>query len=291
MGVAENFQTFCGNLAISRRDSIANRCKTITLRLNKDYYESDSDTYHSFYGGSYGRGTAINSTSDVDLLYELPASVYYQYNNYYGNGQSALLQAVKNSMKKTYPSTEIGADGQVVIVEFTDGIVFEVVPVFLNNSNSYTYPDSNDGGKWRTTNPKPEIDAIQNMDGKCNSNLKRLCRMMRAWKNEWNVPMIGLLIDTLSYNFIQFWDDRDKSYLYYDWMSRDFFKYMSEQKTDQSYWYAPGSGQYVWRKGSFEYKAKQCYNLALEAIQQETDGKQWLANQTWRKIYGTAYPE
>ena len=51
--------------------------------------------------GSYGRGTAID-TSDIDMLFVLPYAVYKQYNSYVGNGQSALLQAVRSSLQKTY---------------------------------------------------------------------------------------------------------------------------------------------------------------------------------------------
>ncbi len=38
---------------------------------------------------------------------------------------------------------------------------------------------------------------------------------------------------------------RDKSFLYYDLMCRDFFAYMASQDTDQEYWRAPGSSQRV----------------------------------------------
>lgn len=106
MGVAEDFQYFCENLAISRRDSIASRCQEITLRLNKDFYDSYSYSSHSFYAGSYGRGTAIDSTSDVDLIFVLPFLVYQQYNSYAYNGQSALLQAIRNSIKKSWTAWE-----------------------------------------------------------------------------------------------------------------------------------------------------------------------------------------
>jgi hypothetical protein len=292
MGVGENFQTFCLNLVVSRRDGIASRCRAITLRLNKDFYGSDSEINHSFYGGSFGRDTAIDTSSDVDLVFVLPYSVYQQYNQYTVNGQSALLQAVRNSIKTRYTYTDIGADGQVIVVPFDDGITFEVLPAFLNvDGISYTHPNSNGGGKWGITKPKQEIDAIQEMDNLCNSNLKRLCKMTRAWKNEWTVPIAGLLIDTLAYNFIQDYEYRNKSYLYYDFMSRDFFSYLSNRDTSQTHWIAIGSGQYIWNFENFEFKAKQCYNLALEAIQQYSDGNFWSSNHTWRKIYGTKYPE
>jgi hypothetical protein len=113
--------------------------------------------------------------------------------------------------------------------------------------------------------------------------------MMRAWKNEWSVPMGGLLIDTLAHRFIKDWKYRDKSFLYYDWMSRDFFEYLANEP-ERDYWLAVGSGQYIWSKGKFQYKAKRCYNLAVEAVDHESSGHTWSARQKWREIYGTAYP-
>jgi hypothetical protein len=289
MGVGEDFRAFCNNLTINNRDTISDRYKAITKRLNIDFWNSLSDTDHSLFVGSYGRGTAIG-VSDLDTIFILPSQIYTQYNSYLYNGQSALLQKVRNSIRVRYPTTNIGGDGQVVVVSFLDGMKFEVVPAFKKEDGSFIYPDSNNGGKWKVTNPKPEINAIMGRDFLCNGNLKRLCRMTRAWKKCWSVPMGGLLIDTLAYNFIGSWDYKEKSYLYYDWMSRDFLLYLSNQNPKQEYWRAAGSSQYIWRKGLFEYKAKQCYNLALDAITYESKGMNWSARQIWRKIYGTAYP-
>jgi hypothetical protein len=98
---------------------------------------------------------------DLDMIFQLPYSVYETYNGYNGNGQSALLQAVRVSIEKTYSTTSIRADGQVILVPFNDGLTFEVVPAFTNTDDSYTYPDANNGGRWRTTNPKPEIEAVR----------------------------------------------------------------------------------------------------------------------------------
>jgi len=290
MGVGEDFQGFCSNLTINNRSTISSRYKAITKRLNLDFWDSASDMTHSLYVGSYGRGTAIRGFSDLDMIFYLPYSYYQKYNRYVHNGQSPMLQDVKKSLQKTYSTTDVGGDGQVVVINFTDGITFEAVPAFINEDGSYTYPDSNDGGQWRVTNPKPEIDAVSSMDSICNSNLKGLCRMMRSWKNKWSVPMGGLLIDTLAHNFIRDWEHRDKSYVYYDWLSRDFFEYLASQDTNQNYWLAAGSRQYVWRKGSFENKAKRCHNIALEAIKYESDNFHRSARQEWRKIYGTTYP-
>ena len=294
MGLADWFGTFCGNIQVQNGAVISYRYKAVTKRLNTDFWETDSDTAHSLYVGSYGRNTAIHGTSDVDMIFRFPDSVYRQYDDYSGNGQSALLQAVRTSVKKTYSDTSVGADGQVILIPFSDGITFELLPGFAKKDDSYTFPDSNGGGSWKTTNPKPEIEAIRTRNNTCNNNLVPLCRMMRSWKKKWSVPLGGLLIDTLAYQFIIDWENRDKSYLYYDYMCRDFFAYMADQSTDQEYWKAPGSGQWVYGgKDQFQYKAKRCYNIALQAIKHETaDPKQeWSAKQKWREIFGTSFPD
>lgn len=293
MGVGEWFKDFCSDIQVKNADTISRRYNAITKRLNTDFWNTTSETSHSLYVGSYGRKTAINGTSDVDMIFRLPAAVYNQYNQHAGNGQSDLLKAVRNSVMKTYPSTYIGADGQIVKVDFIDGITFELVPGFINNDGSYTYPDSNNGGSWKTTNPKPEIWAIRDRNTECNGNLLPLCRMMRAWKAKWGVPISGLLIDTLAYQFIEHWEHRNKSYLYYDYMCRDFFKFLAEQDKDQEWWKAPGSGQRVYaKKEQFQHKAKRCYNLSLKAIEHETaePKEEWSAKQKWREIFGNSFP-
>lgn len=291
MAVGEWFTTFCSNLIVLNQDDISARYKRITRRVNTDFWNTDSEVAHSFYAGSYGRNTAIRGFSDLDMVFELPYSVYQQYNAYVGNGQSALLQAVRSSVTKTYSNTNIRADGQIIQIPFTDGITFELLPAFKNIDGSYTYPDSNDGGSWKVCEPKAEIQAMDLRNKACNNNLTRLCRMMRRWKSYNNVPIKGLLIDTLAYQFIENWGYRDKSYLYYDFLSRDFFLWMSGQDKEQSWWRAPGSGRFVYGKGLFQYKAKQAYNLAVEAIVHQARGEDWAAKYDWRQIYGTAFPD
>lgn len=226
------------------------------------------------------------------MVFELPSQLYFKYDKYNGNGQSALLQALSTSIQNTYPTSSIGADGQVIVISFNDGVKFEIVPVFVNQTDSYTYPDSNNGGAWKVTNPRPEIEAIKNRNRLCNKNLIPLCRMMRAWKVKWEVPISGLLIDTLAYQFLENYEHRDKTYIYYDFMCSDFFKWMSNQSSEQAYWKAPGSGQYVYGKGLFQYKATRCYNISLEAIAHEMaeSKREYSAKLKWREIFGTTFP-
>ncbi len=289
MGIGEWFSDFCSALII-RDETVSLRYKRITQRLNMEYYNSDSNTNHSLYVGSYGRNTAINSTSDFDILFQLPFDVYKRFSQYASNCQSALLQDVKTKIEKTYSVTNIRADGQVIVIPFSDGITFELLPAFLNNDGSFTYPNANNGGSWKTTDPKSEQGAMADMNRASNNNLIRLCRMVRAWKKKNNVPIDGILIDTLAYNFISQWEYKDKSFVYYDWMSRDFFQYLSNIDSSRSYWYAPGSNRCVYNSGNFQYKAKQAYNTALKAIEYADSKYEYSAKSEWRNIYGTDFP-
>jgi len=292
VSVSQYFQDFCYQLPVQteKRSSIAYRTATVVRRLNTDFRDTTSDTSNRFYGGSYGRNTAVGSLSDIDLLYILPYATYVQYNARAGNKQSSLLQAVRASLNTTYPNSAVIADGQIVKIGFTDGITYEIVPVFLNDGGSYTYPDSNDGGYWKTCKPKHEIEAFIGRDGVCNGNAVQLGRMVRAWRDYNNVPMGGMLIDTLVYQFMEKWEYAKKSYLYYDLMTRDFFGFLARQSGEQTYWLAPGSGSYVWRGGKFENKARQAELRAIEALDHLQKGQDWSAKQKFREIYGTAFP-
>jgi len=291
MGVGDWFQQFCGNLRIGteQRSSVGYRTGRIVAQLNADLRNLDSKTSYRFYVGSYGRRTAIPSVSDVDLLYELPFALYDRFNSHTYNGQSALLALVRGSLLNTYPTSKIGGDGQVIVIQFDDGIRFEVLPAFVNKAGGYTFADSNNGGSWRACMPKQEIDAFSNRDSECNGNLVELGRMARAWRDNNNVSLSGMLIDTLAYQFLADWQYRDKSYVYYDWMTRDFFDFLACQSTTQVYWSAPGSASRVYG-GGFQYKGRQAQLRTIEAIDNQQHNYDYTARQTYRGIYGSAFP-
>lgn len=114
-------------ISAEQRSAISHRYKRITRAINRVFWGTESETAHSFYVGSYGRGTAIN-TSDIDILVELPRDVYNQYDRHEGNGQSRLLQTVKNAILDIFPRSDVRGDGQVVIIRFADGISLRFYP-------------------------------------------------------------------------------------------------------------------------------------------------------------------
>lgn len=259
--LSQSFNNFCDSLKVDNTDDIDKKFKSITKRLNKSFWDSESEEEHGYKVGSLGRNTAIKGVSDMDMLFVLPDSLYTQYNNYEGNGQSALLQCVKNEIKIRYPNTIVRGDGQVVVVSFSNYEV-EVCPVFEEDDGSYTYPDSNNGGKWKKTDPMPEIKESLNIIEETNQHFQHVCNIIRAWKNNIGIKMGGLLIDTLLYNFMSKYPDY-KSTTFDDYLSlfQDLFKYLKDLNKDQKYWFALGSNQHVYNKdGKFVDKATNAYN-------------------------------
>lgn len=283
MSVSNMFEEFIKNLMIDNADQISQRYGEITCCLNKKYRETESKTANSLKVGSFGRYTAIKGISDLDMLYIMPASEWGRFKD---GRQSALLQEVKGVIKDRYPNTDMHGDGQVIVVSFTNQN-FEVVPVFELTDGSFKYPDTHNGGSWKITKPREEMREISSKDVAKNKNLRRLCKMVRAWKNEHGVVMGGLLVDTLAYNFLNSTTDYDdKSYVYYDWMVRDFFDFLrNEEKKD--YYLAPGSNQRVYVKKAFQAKAKKAYKLCKKAIEAEDKPS---VNKKWKKVFGRPFP-
>lgn len=284
---ARLFQQFRNNLSVQNAGDVASAYANITTRLNKDFWNQDSDTYHRRQVGSYGRRTAINGISDLDMVFELPWAVYEKYRSYAGNGPSQLLQAVRKSLLVRYPRTEIKGDGQVVVIEF-EKFVVEVLPAFVDKDcDGYRFGDANNGGSWRVCKPLHEISAVDTRNVETNRNYKHVCKMLRAWKNRHGVNMGGMLIDTLAYNFFGANDKyNDKSYASYGALFVDLFGYLGALN-HQDYWIAPGSGQRVQSKGKFQPKAKKAAAKCQKALEADTEKKQ---AKLWREVFGLAFP-
>lgn len=194
------------------RSKISTRYKTVTRAINSNFWGINCDTSNSFYVGSYGRGTAVN-TSDIDILIELPQNEYNRFDFLRGNGQSRLLQSVRGAVLNAYPRSDVRADGQIVKVLFSDGVKFELLPAFKNFGflggwdGSYIYPDTNMGGNWRSTNPKAEQEAMQTKNQYSNGLLNDTCKHMRRIRDDYfsSYHLSGIVIDSFAYNGIRDW--------------------------------------------------------------------------------------
>lgn len=244
--------------------TVKTRYETVTHAINREFWNLQSDTSHSLLVGSYGRGTAID-TSDIDVLVELPKSEYDRYDIVKGNGQSRLLQAVRCAIQTAYPRSDIRADGQVVKIAFSDGIRFEVLPAFQSvnywgqSDSNYTYPDTNMGGNWKSTNPKAEQDAMKIKNNSSNGLLFDTCKHIRRVRDDnfSSYHLSGIVIDSFVYAAMGNWQwtrEGDSTSAAYGDYERVLSNYLNQHS---SYWLplalsAPGSNQTVDTASSIE---------------------------------------
>ena len=276
------FKDFLGNLKVDNGATVSLRYSEITSSLNKKFRNTESKRDNSLQVGSYGRWTGIKGISDLDMLYIMPTSNWETYKK----DQSKLLTDTKDAIKARYPKTEVKVDRLVVQVIYK-GFMVEVQPVFRRAEGGFFYPDTYNGGSWKVTKPQEEIDEVKSLVDNKTNNFRHLCKIARAWKNKHGVGMGGLLIDTLAYNFLNSTTEYDnKSHVYYDWMCRDFFKYLADEP-NKDYYAALGSRQQVKVRSKFQRKAKKSYNLCLKAIDA---GEADSANKKWKKVFGRPFP-
>ncbi|WP_447880639.1 nucleotide-binding domain-containing protein [Serratia fonticola] len=289
MSRKELFSDFLNNLKIDLKQArkISYHYRRITKSLNLAIRETDSRVANRLKVGSVGRHTAIKGISDLDMLYIMPASRYEHYDSK-KNGQSALLSDIRNILAKEYPDQTVKKDRLVVQVIFKHFHV-EVQPVFRQGDGSFKYPESYYDGSWKVTKPLEEIAAMTAFSRDKSKNLRKLCKMARAWKNMNGVNMGGLLIDTLAYRFLSStseYDSTGNGSLGY--LARDFFEFLSNEERRERY-HALGSNQYVQVKSPwFGRAATDAYTLCCDAIDAEGTASE---NDKWRKVFGRAFPK
>lgn len=289
MSLENDFETFIGNLEPTNIGEMETTVGEIAKKLNKNYYDLDGDKIsHMYIVGSIGRGTAIKGVSDLDILFDLPDEVFKKFDAYKEKKQSSLLQEVKNVLKERYPNTDISGDGQVVVIKFNKYTV-ELVPGFKQSDDRFKYPDTNNGGSWKYTNPLSEIEESNKTSEDTDNNFKYIANMLRAWKNKQGFKFGGLLIDTITYNFLnEKTDYRNIDFGSYLDMTKALFEYIKGLNKDQTYWYALGSKQPVYNcdNGKFITKAEKAYKKLKDLTETSSD-----INKKLGQIFGTQFPK
>jgi len=269
-------------------DTIQQRRNTITKIVNQIYWKTRSDTNHSLFVGSYGRGTAIGF-SDVDLLVELPPDAKKQFDEYLSNGQSSLLQNLKSELQNHYTKSSIKGDGQIVSIEFTDGIGFEILPAFATN-DAYEYPDTHSGGSWKKTNPKLDQSILTQRNKEFHFIVKKFAKMVRAWRENANVKISGIAIDSLVYNFFESWNTGATSFACFDLLTKQFFDWIVSFFEENETLNSLDASFVISLDDDVESKSKSALERVKKANAFAEQNNKRDAEIEWQKVFGSKFP-
>lgn len=256
--------------------------------LNRHFYGLDSGVANSFLVGSYGKSTEITPPSDVDILFELPYSVWARYQSRVGNVQSQLLQEVRSVLLRTFATTAIQGDGQIVSVPFSTYAI-EVLPAFGAQQGTYLHADANGGGKWRTTHPKQEMSELTRSNTATGGKTVHLVKLIKAWKVTCAVKIKSFVVELAAVKFLAQWPYNTHNgsvtgFIMYDWMMRDFFTWLSAQ-TNQ-WWITPGVMDFVHTGDAWAAQARFAAIASARACEHHAANRPDLALQEWRNVFG-----
>jgi hypothetical protein len=286
--VAERFNKFLSSIQLTSAQiqDAQTKYNGVCKKLHDYYYVSSYNGSTKLLVGSYGKKTAIAPPTDIDVLFIMPCEEFDRYNSNTGNGQSQLLQDIKNILLEKYPDTYMRGDGQVVMVNFVSYNV-EVIPGFLLENGNYYIPNTHFGGSWKEASPKSEMESLTNSNKRSNGNTIKLIKMIKAWKYYCNVPIKSLVIELRAINFLKKWEYYAESSTYYDWMIRDFLRKLLEYINGSCK--IPGIDEEISYGDIWESKAKSALNRAEKACEFELKEDYISATQEWKKIFGDRF--
>jgi hypothetical protein len=250
-------------------------CKT----LHKSYYENEYDGKTKLLFGSYKTKTntrPVSEKQDVDVIFKIPEETYNKFKNYEGNGPSALLQEIKDILKKTYTTTdEIKGWGKVVLVKFADNKHnVEVLPAFELEDKTFIIPNSENGGSWDDFDPREQVNIFQTSNNTTNTLTADLTRMMKTWVK--NTSSLDYKSYTLLNDVMEFLKNDYKNgadYSDYHLVVKDCFKYLQENCDS-----------------NLDSHLKSAVDRAEKAVEYIDGNKPKEASIEWRKIFGNEFP-
>jgi hypothetical protein len=283
------FRAFLANLAITPSQREEGMTKQVGVRtcLNRYYYGLASETANSFLIGSWGKGTQVRPSRDIDILFLLPANVWQRYEQRHGNKQSQLLQEVKDVLAATYPQTTMRADGQVISIPFNT-MPIEISPGFRWHDGRIMICDTNDGGRYKASTTAAEELQLGDSDRRWNGNTRALAQMLKQWQREYNVPMKSFVIERMALHFLDQWSHSRQDVFYYDWMVRDFFAWLLGFVN--GHLTMPMTGEVIQLGGEWHVRAERAHSNAVSACQYEYTNSGALAGEHWQKMFGTMIP-
>lgn len=285
--VSQRFDKFLSNIQLteSQLEDAKTKYDGVCKKLHDHYYNTTYNGSTKLLTGSYGKRNAIAPPTDVDIIFKLPNSEKKRYDNYTYNGQSQLLQDIKNKLLEKYSFTSIRGDGPVVSINFISYKI-ELIPAF-NIGDGYYVPITRDGGSWERTEPQTEKKHVSDSNKRSNGNTIKLIKMIKAWKHECNVPIKSIVIELIVVQFLETWKYYDQSAVYYDWMIRDFFQKLVSLSNQSCY--IPGTLNRLDYGDAWKSKAKTAYDRAKKACDYESKDLTYVATDEWKKIFGSRF--
>lgn len=263
------------------------KAKRVGQALERAYGGEATETPPIFTVGSWGKGTQVRPSADIDIMVRFDRSILERFQAHAVNGQSALLQEIKGKLETPYPQTRKRGDGQVVQIDF-NSIMVEIVPVFAAGNGQFIMPDTHNGGSWKLVDPIAQIRLVDDADRSNNGNVRAMCKIIKRWKHQCSVELKSFIIELLVVDFFRSYPWGTYGYYWYDFYVRDCLKFMRSRANG---WVRiPGTDEIVQIGDQWVSKINSAITIAETACDYEREDLDIAAGMEWQKIFGPRIP-
>ena len=154
--------------------------------------------------GSYARGTLIESSDgiDIDLMFILDGTRYYDW-LHQQDGPSNCLNYIRQKLinRPEFYDADISVDRNSVSVRYGK-LKIDIVPAF-QSEKGYSIPDTAEGQKWISTNPRLFNKILGLMNSKTNGRLNDLIKIVKGWNNSNGKLLRSFHIENMVYLYFK----------------------------------------------------------------------------------------
>ncbi len=241
--------------------------------------------------GSHAKDTAIAGAASVDLLFPLPLRSDRRGRNT-DDQPAVLVDTVTAMLAARFGAVTFSRLGSLGI-ETVDGHglrqgvrVLPVTPAAAGGFVVGAAPSDSDDGPF-IIDPRIELKTLIRVDRATGGKARDLVRLLKAWRRAAAVPLPSLALDSFACEFLEVWLYRRRSLLFYDWMVRDFFFWLSAQADRGRP--VPGAAYPLSLPSGWQEAAWRAYEHADAASAMERDGDGRGALTAWRQIFGRGF--
>jgi len=224
--------------------------------LSTIFYESDNIKSNSgFIFGSYQRKTNI-SDNNINFLFILPP--------HYLESDKSPSEEILNSdlMIENGFSCSIANQSKFVHITSDQGVIFNLLPVFQNLDDTFTFKVSEAANLWSIMDPISENIAFREFYLEYNNLPILLSKLVRLWVKSVDIDFSGYLTDTLVYHFFKLYKPSDIAQTPIETVFKLFITFLIKQDKNKFFWKCPGSSHSVAKTDEFHIKAE----LTLDII-------------------------
>ena len=249
--------------------------------------------------GGFGNGTAVRPVRGVDLLFVVPARYALEAGVVAARGGGkvpALFRDMIDLLGGRYPGVEMSREGWLSVQAEAgrspagERIAVRIIPCFALSGGGYQVAASGGRagrGPWGRIHPQAELRHLDRVDAAGHGKARDLIRMLKAWRRASGAALGTFALELLACEFVTVWIYQRQSALFYDWMVRDFFFWLTAQGGRSLP--IPGTAETLALGDIWCADAAAAHAAAAEASDLERDNRDDQALARWRRIFGLAF--